>query len=185
MAVLDLFRATEKSDDDLLVLCDSQYVINSVTKWMPGWKAKGWRKGDGKPVMNLELLQEIDAAIVGRRYRFEWVKGHADHPLNEAADLRARTAAEAFQRRAVVPTGPGWPTDAATARAPIAVSQTVAAPARLDLLSGLELAGLELSGLELSEHPITAMLDDAGFARLTARAIDRGISLEQALADLV
>ena len=180
MAVLDLFRATEKSDDDLLVLCDSQYVINSVTKWMPGWKAKGWRKGDGKPVMNLELLQEIDAAIVGRRYRFEWVKGHADHPLNEAADLRARTAAEAFQRRAVVPTGPGWPTDAATARASIAVSQTVAAPARLDLLSGLELAGLELS-----EHPITAMLDDAGFARLAARATARGITLEQALADLV
>ena len=175
MAVLDLFRATESSDDDLLVLCDSQYVINSVTKWMPGWKAKGWRKGDGKPVMNRELLQEIDAAIAGRRYRFEWVKGHADHPLNEAADLRARTAAEAFQRRTAVPTGPGWPTDAAPARAPIAVSQTRAAPAQPEVLSGLELA----------RHPITVMLDEAGFARLAARATDQGISLEQALADLV
>ena len=65
-AVLELFRATAHLDDDLHVLCDSQYVINSVTKWMPGWKKKGWRKADGKPVMNLEILQELDAALAGR-----------------------------------------------------------------------------------------------------------------------
>jgi ribonuclease HI len=62
-AVLELFRATAHVDDDLHILCDSQYVINSVTKWMPGWKKKGWRKGDGRAVMNLELLQELDAAV--------------------------------------------------------------------------------------------------------------------------
>ncbi|WP_104193085.1 RNase H family protein [Cryobacterium sp. Y82] len=107
-AVLELFRATAHIDDDLLVLCDSQYVINSVTKWMKGWKAKGWRKGDGKPVMNLDLLKEIDEAIAGRRYRFEWVKGHVGHPLNEAADERARGAAEAFQRGRSAPAGPGF-----------------------------------------------------------------------------
>ncbi|MBG6212822.1 MAG: ribonuclease HI [Cryobacterium sp.] len=107
-AVLELFRATAHIDDDLLVLCDSQYVINSVTKWMKGWKAKGWRKGDGKPVMNLDLLKEIDEAIAGRRYRFEWVKGHVGHPLNEAADERARSAAEAFQRGRPAPGGPGF-----------------------------------------------------------------------------
>ena len=107
-AVLELFRATAHIDDDLLVLCDSQYVINSVTKWMKGWKAKGWRKGDGKPVMNLDLLKEIDEAIAGRRYRFEWVKGHVGHPLNEAADERARGAAEAFQRGRPAPAGPGF-----------------------------------------------------------------------------
>ncbi len=107
-AVLELFRATAHLEDDLLVLCDSQYVINSVTKWMRGWKAKGWRKADGKPVMNLELLQEIDAALVGRRYRFEWVKGHANHPLNEAADARARAVSEAFARKVPFKPGPGW-----------------------------------------------------------------------------
>lgn len=95
-AVLELFRATKHIDDDLLILCDSQYVINCVSKWMRGWKAKGWRKADGKPVMNVDILKEIDAEIVGRRYRFEWVKGHANHPLNEAADVRARGAAESF-----------------------------------------------------------------------------------------
>jgi ribonuclease HI len=107
-AVLELFRATAHINDDLLVLCDSQYVINSVTKWMKGWKAKGWRKGDGKPVMNVDLLKEIDEAIAGRRYRFEWVKGHVGHPLNEAADVRARGAAEAFQRGRPAPGGPGF-----------------------------------------------------------------------------
>ena len=107
-AVLELFRATAHLDEDLLVICDSQYVINSVTKWMRGWKAKGWRKADGKPVMNLDQLIEIDAVLVGRRYRFEWVKGHANHPLNEGADARARAVSEAYQRNHAVPAGPGW-----------------------------------------------------------------------------
>jgi ribonuclease HI len=118
-AVLELFRATAHLDDELLVQCDSQYVINAVTKWMPGWKRKGWRKSDGSPVLNLELLQALDAAIQGRRFRFEWVRGHAGHPANEAADERARAAALAYQQRSAVPTGPGWtgacePTDVAT-----------------------------------------------------------------------
>ncbi|MFD4422680.1 RNase H family protein [Agromyces sp. NPDC058484] len=107
-AVLELFRATAHLDDELLVQCDSQYVINAVTKWMPNWKRKGWRKSDGKPVLNLELLQALDAAVQGRRYRFEWVRGHAGHPANEAADERARAAALAFQQRNEVPSGPGW-----------------------------------------------------------------------------
>ncbi|MEO6505879.1 MAG: RNase H family protein [Terrimesophilobacter sp.] len=116
-AVLELFRATAHLDDDLVILCDSQYVINSVTKWMRGWKAKGWRKSDGKPVMNLQLLQELDSALVGRRYRFEWVKGHVGHRLNEAADIRARGAAEAYQRGAAIPSGPGWAREGARSAA--------------------------------------------------------------------
>jgi ribonuclease HI len=107
-AVLELFRATAGVDDDLLVLCDSQYVINSVTKWMPGWKRKGWRKADGKPVLNVELLQDLDAVLAGRRYRFEWVKGHVGHELNEAADVRARAVATAYQLGGEIPTGPGF-----------------------------------------------------------------------------
>lgn len=95
------------SDQDLVVLADSQYVINSVTKWMPGWKRKGWKKADGQPVANRELMERIDRAITGRSVRFEWVKGHAGHALNEAADLRARAAAEAHKSGRQVPRGPG------------------------------------------------------------------------------
>ncbi|MDO5752985.1 ribonuclease HI family protein [Arthrobacter sp.] len=110
MAVLDLFKSTEHvADEPLHILCDSQYVINAVTKWMPGWKRKGWRKADGKPVLNLELLKDIDAAIAGRKYKFEWVKGHAGHDLNEAADDRARDAATAYQAKRTPNAGPGFP----------------------------------------------------------------------------
>ncbi|MDJ0314448.1 ribonuclease HI family protein [Arthrobacter sp. H35-D1] len=110
MAVLDLFKSTEHvPEEPLHILCDSQYVINCITKWMPGWKRKGWRKADGKPVLNLELLKDIDAAILGRKYTFEWVKGHAGHDLNEAADDRARDAATAYQAKRTPNAGPGFP----------------------------------------------------------------------------
>lgn len=108
MAVLDLLLATaHRAEEPLHVLCDSQYVINSVTKWMPGWKRKGWRKADGKPVLNRDLLERLDAALQGRAVTFEWVKGHAGHPLNEVADDRARAAATAFQAGREPNAGPG------------------------------------------------------------------------------
>jgi ribonuclease HI len=110
MAVLDLFRSTAHvPQEELLILCDSQYVINCITKWMSGWKRKGWRKADGKPVLNVDLLKEIDQAIVGRKYTFEWVKGHAGHDLNEAADERARAVATAYQQGVAHRAGPGFP----------------------------------------------------------------------------
>lgn len=110
MAVLDLLRSTAHlPQEHLRILCDSQYVINCVSKWTPGWKRKGWRKADGKPVLNVELLKDIDDAISGRDYSFEWVKGHAGHDLNEAADVRARAVATAYQDRSPVPQGPGFP----------------------------------------------------------------------------
>ena len=82
-AVLELLRATARTGEDLLVQADSQYVINSVTKWMKGWKRRGWRKADGRPVLNDDLMKE-------------------------AADDRARAAAIAFQHGSAVPDGPGW-----------------------------------------------------------------------------
>ncbi len=110
-ALVELLKATSgAASEPLVVLADSQYVINSVTKWMPGWKRRGWRKADGKSVKNLEIIVELDHLLQGRQISFEWVKGHAGHPLNEAADDRARAAAEAHQQGAPVPTGPGFGT---------------------------------------------------------------------------
>lgn len=108
-AVLDLFEATAHLEGaHLTVICDSQYVINSITKWMPGWKKKGWKKSDGKPVLNVELMKELDAALAGRSYTFEWVKGHSGHPLNEEADSRANAAARAHQQGQQAEPGPGY-----------------------------------------------------------------------------
>ncbi|MFT3875797.1 MAG: ribonuclease HI family protein [Propioniciclava sp.] len=124
MAVLDLLRQTKDAGDDLLVLCDSQYVINALTKWMPGWKRKGWKKADGKPVLNVDLLAELDRELAGRRVTFEWVKGHAGHDLNEAADTRARAAATAYQQGTAVDAGPGFSPDAPRPRDEVAIPRT-------------------------------------------------------------
>lgn len=109
MAVLDLLQSTAHVDEPIRVLCDSQYVINSLTKWLPGWKRRGWKKGDGKPVLNVDLMKELDAALKDREVEFEWVKGHSGHAMNEAADVRARAAATAFQQKTAVDEGPGFP----------------------------------------------------------------------------
>lgn len=107
-AVLDLLEQTAGASDELVIYCDSKYVINSITQWMPGWKRKGWKKGDGKPVLNLEIMQALDRAMAGRNVRFEWIKGHSGHPLNEEADRLANGAATAYQQRSVPDAGPGW-----------------------------------------------------------------------------
>ncbi len=109
-AVLELLRATRQAglaNEPLVILADSQYAINCITKWMPGWKRRGWKKADGKPVANREILEAIDREIVGRNFKFEWIKGHAGHALNELADERARAAATAYQKRLAPPGGPG------------------------------------------------------------------------------
>ena len=120
MAVLDLLNSTADVDEDLKVFCDSKYVINALTKWMPGWKRKGWKKADGKEVLNKDLLELLDAALRGREVEFEWVKGHSNHAMNEAADDRARAAATAYQKGTRVPEGPGY--------VPAGTSEAVTAP---------------------------------------------------------
>lgn len=108
-AVLDLLESTAHVPErPLTILCDSKYVIDSLTKWMPGWKKKGWKKSDGKPVLNQDLLKALDAALEGRNYKFEWVKGHSGHPLNEAADQRANAAATAYSKGEEPARGPGF-----------------------------------------------------------------------------
>ncbi|WP_448719379.1 ribonuclease H family protein [Microbacterium natoriense] len=127
-AVLELLRATAGIDEKLLIECDSKYVIDSITKWMPGWKRKGWRKSDGGPVLNRELMEALDEAMRGRDVEFSWVKGHAGHPLNEAADQRANAAAKAYQAKQEPRRGPGF-TRATDAGATVAASAPVAAAA--------------------------------------------------------
>lgn len=118
MSVLDLLRQTADDPRPLHVLCDSQYAINVISKWSPGWKRKGWRKADGKPVMNRELVQALDEAMQGRQVTFEWVKGHAGHDLNEAADARARAAATAHQQGRSPEPGPGFTAGRVASTAP-------------------------------------------------------------------
>ena len=107
-AILRLLEATADTGEELHILADSQYAINVVSKWRLGWKKRGWTKADKKPIKNLELIQEIDRAMEGRRVTFEWVKGHAGHRMNERADDLARGCAEAYQAGRTPEPGPGF-----------------------------------------------------------------------------
>ncbi|MDM4762649.1 ribonuclease H [Galbitalea sp. SE-J8] len=201
-AVLELFRATAHTGEDLHVLCDSQYVINCITKWMPGWKRKGWRKADGAPVLNVDLLRELDAAIEGREYRFEWVKGHVGHVLNEAADARARAVAEAYRAKRDIPTGPGFgagapePPELAAAELDAVTGDDNGSPTADE--SGADESGAEEGGAEETDptdavldaddalftlepdlHEVTVLLTDEEWARLTAQARSAGVSVEE------
>ncbi len=71
---------------------DSQYLRDGITKWLPQWKARGWRTADKQPVKNVDLWQRLEAAIERHEVEFHWVRGHAGHPENERADALARAA---------------------------------------------------------------------------------------------
>ncbi len=136
MAVAELLAATaHRADEELRILCDSQYVINSVTKWMPGWKKNGWKKRDGKPVLNVDILSVIDRLMQGRNVRFEWIKGHAGHEMNEAADERARAAATSFQAGEPANEGPGFPGATKSAELMMAAPETVGSSATAEASS--------------------------------------------------
>ncbi|MFB7844307.1 ribonuclease H [Microbacterium sp. NPDC056052] len=208
-AVLELLLATAGVPNEKLVIeCDSRYVIDSVTKWMPGWKRKGWRKSDGGAVLNRDLLEGIDEALRGRDVSFTWVKGHAGHPLNEAADQRANAAATAYQKKRDPDQGPGFsgvpavtaPSAPATATAlasearaeapsagsfalPVVASSAVPAPAlwaeASDLLDGLDLPA------DAAPTELRVTLSAEEHARLRDRADAQGVSLEEALRRLI
>jgi len=69
---------------------DSQYVRNGITSWLRGWKAKGWKTADRKPVKNEDLWRRLDAAQERHDVAWHWVKGHAGHAENERVDALAR-----------------------------------------------------------------------------------------------
>jgi ribonuclease HI len=78
----------------IVIHSDSQYVIKGATEWLRGWKARGWRKADGKPVLNQDLSMQMDAVMAGRKITWKWVKGHAGHEQNERVDGLANTEAQ-------------------------------------------------------------------------------------------
>jgi ribonuclease HI len=89
MAVIEALRALKKPCQ-IDLYTDSSYVKDGVTKWMDGWKAKGWRTAAKKPVKNQDLWESIDVEMARHTINWHWVKGHAGHPENERADELAR-----------------------------------------------------------------------------------------------
>lgn len=73
---------------------DSEYLRNGITGWLQKWIRNGWRTATRKPVKNKDLWKQLLPLVERHEVRWEWVKGHAGHPLNERVDQLAREAIE-------------------------------------------------------------------------------------------
>ena len=74
---------------DVVLHTDSRYVMDGIEKWMPAWKARGWKTAAKKPVKNQDLWQELDRLRDNHSIRWKWVRGHTGNPGNEEADALA------------------------------------------------------------------------------------------------
>jgi ribonuclease HI len=73
---------------------DSEYVRNGITAWIHGWKLRGWKTADRKPVKNVELWQRLDELNAAHQVSWHWVRGHTGDPGNERADALANRGVE-------------------------------------------------------------------------------------------
>jgi ribonuclease HI len=87
-AVIQALAALERRCS-VVVYTDSSYVKDGITKWIHGWKTRGWQTADKKPVKNIELWQRLDALNASHQVQWRWVKGHSGDPGNERADRLA------------------------------------------------------------------------------------------------
>ena len=85
-----------KEPCDVNLHSDSKYLVDAMTKgWLEGWKKRGWRKSDRKPVLNQDLWRRLEAATSGHEITWNWVKGHAGNELNERCDELVHEAIDA------------------------------------------------------------------------------------------
>lgn len=96
MAAITALETLERASV-ITIVTDSSYVKDGITQWIHGWKKRGWKTAGKKPVKNVELWQQLDAATQRHDVTWEWVKGHAGHPENERADELARAGMEPFK----------------------------------------------------------------------------------------
>jgi ribonuclease HI len=81
------------------VVTDSEYLKNGITTWIANWKRNGWKTKAGKPVMNQDLWEELDALVSRHQVRWTWTKGHANHADNNRCDELATEAARNARAR--------------------------------------------------------------------------------------
>ena len=91
MAVIEGLKAL-KARSAVTIHTDSRYVMDGAEKWLSGWKVKGWKTADKKPVKNKDLWRALDAEMLRHTIKWKWVRGHTGHVENERADALARGA---------------------------------------------------------------------------------------------
>ena len=77
---------------------DSKYVVDAIDKgWLYGWQKKGWIKADKKPVLNVDLWQQLLPELKRHDVRLHWVKGHAENEKNNRCDQLAVAESKKFR----------------------------------------------------------------------------------------
>jgi ribonuclease HI len=101
MELMAAIRALEalKRACEVTLTTDSEYVKKGITEWLPGWKRRGWKTADRKPVKNQDLWERLDKAAEKHRVQWQWIRGHSGHPENERADALANRAIDELARR--------------------------------------------------------------------------------------
>jgi ribonuclease HI len=93
-AALEALRWCE--DDDIEIISDSTYVVKCFTdRWWAGWKRRGWKNSQGKPVANRDLWEQLIEVALDetKTITFTWVKGHSGDRWNDVVDELATEAA--------------------------------------------------------------------------------------------
>lgn len=98
MELMAAIRALEslKRSCNVRMTTDSEYVKNGITQWLDGWKRRNWKTANKKPVKNIDLWQQLDAACRAHDIEWCWVKGHSGHVENERADALANLAIDSM-----------------------------------------------------------------------------------------
>jgi ribonuclease HI len=92
MAVIEGLRAI-KQPSQVSIYTDSKYVMDGARTWIIGWKKRGWKTADKKPVKNEDLWRILDEQQTRHlSVKWTWVAGHSGHVENERADRLARDA---------------------------------------------------------------------------------------------
>ena len=93
-AVIKALEAMKRPGQTIRLYSDSRYVLNGIEEWMSGWKARGWKTANRKPVLNQDLWQKLDELSQQHHIEWHWVKGHSGDAGNEKADALANQAIE-------------------------------------------------------------------------------------------
>ena len=98
VAVIEALRVL-KEPCEVVLHSDSKYVVDAVTKgWVDAWRARGWKKADNKPALNVDLWEELLKLLAVHKVTFLWVKGHDGDEYNERCDRLATAFADSFAK---------------------------------------------------------------------------------------
>ncbi|AIH03830.1 ribonuclease HI [Thermodesulfobacterium commune] len=87
-----------KEPTEIIIFCDSEYVIKGATEWLSNWKKRGYRTADGKPIKNRDLWEKLDELLQFHKVFFQKVAAHSGDPLNEKVDQIAKESAQRWKK---------------------------------------------------------------------------------------